>query len=49
MIHLIDVIGNYPETSITELADRLGVTKGAVSQQIPTLENESYKHFSKRK
>ncbi|BDP57661.1 hypothetical protein EfmJHP36_21400 [Enterococcus faecium] len=38
MIHLIDVIGNYPETSITELADRLGVTKGAVSQQIPTLE-----------
>lgn len=32
MIHLIEAIGNYPETSITELANRLGVTKGAISQ-----------------
>lgn len=37
MIHLIDVIGNYPETSITNIANRLGVTKGSISQQIPTL------------
>lgn len=33
MVRLIEVIGNYPETSITELANRLGVTKGAISQK----------------
>ena len=49
MIHLIDVIGNYPETSITELADRLGVTKGAVSQQIPTLEKMNLISISQKK
>lgn len=37
MIHLIEMIGNYPYLTITELANYLGVTKGAISQQIPTL------------
>ncbi|MBO0480743.1 MarR family transcriptional regulator [Enterococcus sp. MSG2901] len=37
MIHLIEMIGNYPDSTITDLAERLGVTKGAISQQIPTL------------
>lgn len=37
MIHLIDIIGKYPNIHVTEISDRLGVTKGAVSQQISTL------------
>lgn len=37
MIHLIDLVGNHPQLSISALATRLGVTKGAVSQQVPTL------------
>lgn len=36
-IHLIEAIGNYPDSNITSLAERLGVTKGAISQQIPKL------------
>jgi DNA-binding MarR family transcriptional regulator len=36
-IHLIEAIGNHPLSNVTTLADKLGVTKGAVSQQIPKL------------
>lgn len=36
-LHLIETIGNYPKLNVTELADKLGVTKGAISQQIPHL------------
>jgi DNA-binding MarR family transcriptional regulator len=37
-IHLIDTIGRFPGNSITELAEHLGVTKGAVSQMVQRLE-----------
>lgn len=36
-IHLIDVVGNHPPLNISELAEVLGVTKGAVSQQVSLL------------
>lgn len=36
-LHLIETIGNYPYSTITDLADKLGVTKGSISQQIPKL------------
>ncbi|MCT2920242.1 MarR family transcriptional regulator [Lactococcus lactis] len=39
-LHLIEVIGKHPDSNITELAQILGVTKGAVSQQIPRLEKQ---------
>lgn len=38
--HLIDQIGDYPEKNITELAQFLGVTKGAISQTVKKLENK---------
>lgn len=36
-VHLIEAIGQHPNTNLTELADILGVTKGSLSQQIPKL------------
>ena len=39
--HLIDQIGDYPEKNITELAQFLGVTKGAISQTVKKLETKS--------
>lgn len=48
MVRLIEVIGNYPETSITELANRLGVTKGAISQKKPTLKKMKFIRISKK-
>lgn len=36
-IHLVEAIGNHPFSNVTTLATKLGVTKGAVSQQIPKL------------
>lgn len=52
-IHLIEVIGNYPEINITELADKMGVTKGAVSQIIKKIVKKDlvvkYKNSSNQK
>lgn len=39
-IHLIDMIGSHPDMNMTELADSLGITKGAVSQMASTLEKK---------
>ena len=36
-LHLLATIGIYPKSTITQLASKLGVTKGNVSQQIPKL------------
>lgn len=36
-LHLIEVIGDNPEKNATEIASVLGVTKGAVSQQVAKL------------
>jgi DNA-binding MarR family transcriptional regulator len=38
--HLIDQIGDCPEKNITELAQFMGVTKGAISQTVKKLENK---------
>lgn len=37
-IHLIDMAGRFPSDNLSELATRLGVTKGAVSQMVQKLE-----------
>lgn len=36
-IHLIDMIGKHPYANLTELAEKLGITKGAVSQMSASL------------
>jgi len=36
-LHLIALIGQYPLTTVTELAQKAGLTKGAVSQQVAKL------------
>ena len=41
-IHLIEVIGENEGSSVTELANTLGVTKGAVSQRLKKLENTGF-------
>lgn len=41
-VHLIDMAGRYPEESISKIASRLGVTKGAVSQTAKKLEEKGY-------
>ena len=41
-IHLIDMTGRFPGDNISELAIRLGVTKGAVSQMVQKLEIRGY-------
>jgi DNA-binding MarR family transcriptional regulator len=41
-VHLIDLAGRFPEENISELAKRLGVTKGAVSQTAIRLEKKGY-------
>jgi DNA-binding MarR family transcriptional regulator len=38
--HLLDQIGDYPEKNITELAQFMGVTKGAISQTVKKLETK---------
>lgn len=45
-IHLIDVIGKHNNITTTEIAEILGVTKGAVSQMTSKLERRK---FIKRK
>jgi DNA-binding MarR family transcriptional regulator len=40
-IHLVEVIGDQQETlSVTDLSKQMGVTKGAVSQNLKKLENK---------
>jgi DNA-binding MarR family transcriptional regulator len=40
-IHLVEVIGDQQETfSVTDLSKHLGITKGAVSQNLKKLENK---------
>lgn len=39
-ILLLMLIGRYPEAGVTELAERGGVTKGAISQMVQKLENK---------
>jgi DNA-binding MarR family transcriptional regulator len=41
-IHTIVAVGENPGMNITELSNRLGVTKGAVSQAIAKLEKRNY-------
>lgn len=49
MIHLLELINKYPNATITELSIRLGVTKGAISQQINTLKKLKFINISQRK
>lgn len=39
-IHAIDMIGRSPDCNITGLSEKLGVTKGAVSQTVNKLEKK---------
>lgn len=41
-VHLIDAAGRYPEEGVSDLAARLGITKGAVSQTAKKLEEKGY-------
>ncbi len=41
-VHLIDAAGRHPEEGVSDLAARLGVTKGAVSQTAKKLEGKGY-------
>jgi len=41
-VHLIDMIGRYPDEGVSRIAFRLGITKGAVSQTAKRLEEKGY-------
>lgn len=41
-IHLIDVIGRNPGANMTQLSEILGITKGAVSQMVSSLERKGF-------
>lgn len=41
-IHLIEMAGRYPDESLSRIASRLGITKGAVSQTAQRLEEKGY-------
>ena len=41
-IHLIEIIGDNTGLSVTDIAGRLGITKGAVSQSLKRLEKKGY-------
>jgi len=41
-VHLIDMAGRFPEASLSTLASRLGITKGAISQTVKKLEEKGY-------
>ena len=40
-IHLIEIIGENDKRSVTELANLINITKGAVSQTVKKLENKN--------
>ncbi|MDH3891689.1 MAG: MarR family transcriptional regulator [candidate division Zixibacteria bacterium] len=46
-VHTIVLIGRYPEAGVTELAERAGVTKGAISQMLQQLEDKKLIRKSK--
>ena len=39
-IHLVEIVGDNPDLSVTDLAKLLGITKGAVSQSLKRLETK---------
>lgn len=41
-IHLIEIIGDAQDLSVTDLARHMGITKGAVSQSLKRLENKGF-------
>jgi DNA-binding MarR family transcriptional regulator len=41
-VHLIDMAGRFPDDSMSSIAMRLGITKGAVSQTVKKLEDKGY-------
>ncbi len=41
-IHTIVMVTEFPRLNVTELAEKLGVTKGAVSQVVGKLEKKGY-------
>ena len=41
-IHLIDIAGRFPQVKLSEIAIRLGITKGAVTQMVQKLEEKGY-------
>lgn len=41
-IHLIEIIGNIDGLSVTDLAKKMGVTKGAISQSLKKLDTKGY-------
>ena len=41
-IHLISIAGRFPQESMSAIASRLGITKGAVSQTAKKLEEKGY-------
>jgi len=41
-VHLIDMVGRFPDENVSALASRLGITKGAVSQTTKKLEAKGY-------
>jgi DNA-binding MarR family transcriptional regulator len=47
--HMIDNIGANPEMNITEFAESLGVTKGAISQVVSKLEKKGMVKRRRRK
>jgi DNA-binding MarR family transcriptional regulator len=47
-VHLIDVAGRYPDEGVSDLASRLGITKGAVSQAAKKLEEKGYLERARR-
>lgn len=40
-IHVIDVAGHYPGASLSDIAKRLGITRGAVWQTVKKLEKKN--------
>ena len=41
-VHLLEFCARYPDESMTRLSERLGITKGAVSQTAFRLEKKGY-------
>ena len=41
-VHLIDMAGRFPQENMSQVASRLGITKGAVSQTVKKLEEKGY-------